>query len=404
MDKHKISRRDFIGYSTGIACTALLPTLTPNLLAAAEKKAADLPVLKGYKPGVSSGWIPKGDHEKSYDLVKKVIEASTDFSWLSKGDSVFIKLALNSGFEFPATTDPWMLDATIKILKEKGAGEIYVGDKSGVENVHWSEIEERGSSRELCKSSTLLKVIKDNEVNPVFFEEDGLDSYIATAPEGSHHWKQPMMIPAIIKKMDHIIYMPRVSSHLLGDITSGFKIGVGFLRDDSRLAFHQGGDNFYAMYEEINHVPEIKSKLRLTITSGRKVLSTFGPDKGFISEPDYGLIFATEDLLANELLSYAWLQWNREFNTSAFSLATIGNITRFRSLLNKFFLGQIWKDDMESETPGLPMYRPGNIYNHPSIVNFLSRKGGRPEKIIWNQINKIPDKPVSSYIKKQIMA
>jgi uncharacterized protein (DUF362 family) len=297
-----------------------------------------------------------------------------------------------------------MLDTTIKILKEKGAGEIYVGDKSGVENVHWSEIEKRGSSRELCESSKLLKVIKDNKATPVFFEEEGLEAYISVSPEGSHHWKQPMMIPAILKKMDHIIYMPRVSSHVIGDLTSGFKIGVGFLRDDSRLAIHQGGEDFYAMYEEINHVPEIKSKLRLTITSGRKVLTTLGPDKGHISEPDYGLIFASEDLLANELLSYAWLQWNREFNTSGLSSATLGNVTRFRSVLNKFFLGKIWEGDMERETPALPMYRPGNIYNHPAIVNFLSRRGGRPEKIIWNQINKIPDQGVSSYINKQLMA
>ncbi len=29
-----------------------------------------------------------------------------------------------------------------------------------------------------------------------------------------------------------------VSSHVLADFTGGLKIGVGFLREDSRLAFH----------------------------------------------------------------------------------------------------------------------------------------------------------------------
>src|ERR1700687_2953771 len=39
------------------------------------------------------------------------------------------------------------------------------------------------------------------------------------------------------------------------------EIGVGFLREDSRKLFHQGGENYYAKYQEINEVPEIKSKL-----------------------------------------------------------------------------------------------------------------------------------------------
>jgi len=37
------------------------------------------------------------------------------------------------------------------------------------------------------------------------------------------------------------------------------KISVGFLREDSRKLMHQGGATYYAMYEEINEVPQIKS-------------------------------------------------------------------------------------------------------------------------------------------------
>ena len=62
------------------------------------------------------------------------------------------------------------------------------------------------------------------------------------------------------------------------------------MRDDSRKEFHSGGKDFYAMYEEINEIPEIKSKLRLSLTSGRKVMTTIGPDIGTVAEPEQGLI------------------------------------------------------------------------------------------------------------------
>src|SRR5476651_1577382 len=51
---------------------------------------------------LSAAWMPKGD--TSYTLFKRVIEKATDFSWLNKGDSVLIKLALNSGNPYPATS------------------------------------------------------------------------------------------------------------------------------------------------------------------------------------------------------------------------------------------------------------------------------------------------------------
>jgi len=53
---------------------------------------------------LSAAWLPKGD--TSYTLFKRMIEKSTDFSWLKKGDRVLIKLALNSGNPYPATSDP----------------------------------------------------------------------------------------------------------------------------------------------------------------------------------------------------------------------------------------------------------------------------------------------------------
>jgi hypothetical protein len=47
------------------------------------------------------------------------------------------------------------------------------------------------------------------------------------------------------------------------------------------------------------------------LTVGTKVLTTFGPDKGFISAPETGLVIASENIVAHDMVSLAWLLKNR---------------------------------------------------------------------------------------------
>jgi len=406
----RVNRRDFLRGTTGLLAAGMIPGCgrvhqadkSSSSLAGLPGKRTIPPVLPGYQPEVVSSWIPRNEHESSSNIFKKTIEATTDFSWLSRGDRVLLKLALNSGNPYPATTDPWALWSLVKLLQEKGAGEIIVGDQSGMESVRWFRDSRHGSSRELCKSAGLLKIIEESGARPYFFEERGYDSYLATSPAGNNHWQDPIQITSLVKEVDHIIYLTRVSSHVMSDITSGFKIGVGFLREDSRRAFHRGGENFYAMHEEINAVPEISSKLRLILSSGRSVLSTLGPDNGHVTHPEYGLLIASNDLLAHELLSYAWLNWNRQFETPAYSRATTGSLTRWRAQINQLFLWWAWKSHRGEETPAIPLWQPGNIYQHPAIVNYMIRNGGRPETIAWEQINRGPEQAVTDFLSENI--
>jgi len=387
------------------ACGAVNKAGDP--LTAAETPAGNpqtLPVLDGFHPRVAGAWVPRGAAESSYPLYRQAVEAATDFAWLSRGDRVLLKLALNSGNPFPATTDPWSLWCMIKLLREKGAGEILVGDQSGVQAVHWTREDRRGRSRDLCNRTGLLRVIEETGATPCFFEERGYDAYQPVTPWPGSHWGEPFWVTNALNEADHLIYLSRASSHVMGDITSGFKLGVGLLREDSRLRFHQGGRDFYAMYEEVNAAPPVASKLRMTVCSGRKVLSNFGPDNGHVSEPDYGLVFASEDILAHELLSYAWLQWNRAFTTPEYSNGTTGRLTRMRSTINRLFVWAVWRSRRGEGTSALPLWQPGSIHAHPSVVNHLRRKGGRPADLHWEQVNRGPDPSVIDYLAAQLRA
>jgi len=361
-----------------------------------------MPVLPGYGPRVAGAWFPGGDAAAFYHALKKSLEAATDFSWLSRGDRVLVKIALNSGNAFPATTDPWLLAYAVAILKEKGAGEILVGDQSGVEAVHWTPEKRRGSSRDLCESAGLLRVIGDTGAVPCFFEERGYDAYTETLPSGDHHWHRPLYVTNVLDHVDHVVYLARVSSHVMSDLTSGIKLAVGFLREDSRRLFHQGGEHFHALYEEINQVPEIRSRFRLAVSSGRKVLANFGPDNGHVSTAPRGLVLASDDLLAHELLAYAWLTWNRRFQVPAFSRATTGRITRLGSPINKAFVRYVWGPQGEQGTPAIPFYEAGSLYGHPAIQNRMMRMGGQPEAVAWEQVNRSGDERIEAYLLEQL--
>jgi hypothetical protein len=158
------------------------------------------------------------------------------------------------------------------------------------------------------------------------------------------------------------------------------------------------------MYEEINHVPPIASKLRLIVSSGRSVLTFIGPNEGPTAKPAYGLVIASEDLLAHEMLAYAWLQWNRQFETSSITRMTMGRPTKNRSGYNKRFSDRMWPDKDGRKTPAIDYFEPGNLYNHPAVVNYLKRMGGRPRSIAVEEINGQPDSSVTEYLTKQLKA
>ena len=399
------TRREFLIGTAGLALTTVLPACSQTTKTAQiQATEPEISMVTDQELGVSCSWVAKGEHENSYALYKKTVEATTDFSWLSKGDRVLIKMALNSGKPYPATTDPWSVHCMVKLLKERGAGKILVGDQSSFGTVQWTKDRQEGSSRQLAKTAGLLEAIKDSDAEPCFFEEYGWDAYGPAIPDGKHHWKRPIMIPTKLDEVDHIIYLPRVSSHILAGKTLGLKLGVGFLRSDSRGEFHKGGKQFYAMYEEINHVPPIASKLRLIVSSGRSVLTLVGPNEGPTAKPDYGLVLASDDLLAHEMLAYAWLQWNRQFETSSIAHMSMGNHTKSRSRYNKKFSDRMWPDKDGRETPAINYFEPGNLYNHPAIINYLKRMGGRPRSIAVEELNQHPDSSVIDYLKRQLKA
>ncbi|MCE5213765.1 MAG: DUF362 domain-containing protein [Methanobacterium sp.] len=283
---------------------------------------------------------------KSDKLLKSNIEdvffkSTRDLEWLSPDDIVLLKPALNSHYPYPSTTHPQAVQVISRILTDKGA-KVVVGDQSGIRSVlHHPGGVLRGSTRD-----NFIKASKGtaDEENFISFEEEGWE-------EGFYHykssktpsWPDGFYLTHWIKKADHIISLPRLSTHTQAGATLGFKNMVGCLRDDSRLEFHTNGpynfpikngargsglksvnDHSGTFFEKIVEISDaLREKLRITLFVATQAQTTFGPNrqlleigklkiaKAYVSNLKPGLVFASVDPVATESFALAILKYLR---------------------------------------------------------------------------------------------
>ena len=332
---------------------------------------SELVVLKALALGVND--------DEVISAVRNVAEATTDFSWLSRGDTVLIKPASNSAKRYPATTSPLSIRAMAGLLRERGAGRVMVADKPGVEHVYQDEKRQRSSSRKIMTINGLHQAALESGAEVHYFDEAGYDAYFGDRTEHDSHWRGELILPNILNKVDHVVILPRVSRHVTAGTSLGLKAAVGWLRDDSRLELHRDAKSFFEKIAEINDAKVLRQKLRLVLTVATKVQTTFGPDRGFAAEPDPGLVFGSESLLAHDMVSLGWLLWNREYATPRAQVAWYRDpFLTYPGTINRLFVGYIWgvRQLLRSETYGTVPIR--SVRTDPVISMAAAIWGGMP--------------------------
>ncbi len=272
----------------------------------------------GKRETVSVSGILRGASRQSLrEAVRLAALAATDFSWLSRGDSVFIKVALNSGHPYPATTAPDAVFAMASLLKEKGAGRVIAGDMSGIEHLKFTPERVHGSSRRLMKKCGMAQAVEDAGAEAHFFEEAGWNGFYPEPPVAGGSWKNPLMVPAILREVDHIVLLPRCGRHIIAGSTLGLKAVVGYMRTDTRLEYHRDAATLQEKTAEANFIAVLRNKQRLALTLADKVLSTLGPDMGYAATPEVGIAIASPSVVAHDMASLAWLLENLQNHTPA---------------------------------------------------------------------------------------
>ena len=295
------------------------------------------------KPVYIQGLTPGPDPRGISSAIKNIILKATDnLSWLSQGETVLLKPALNSPDPYPSTTHPLAISITAGLLAERGA-KVVIGDQSGIDHVlHHSGGVLHGRTVDNYSRSGMGK---QGDPRFVGFEEGGWDEgFFCHSSTNTGSWRDGFFVTSWIKKADHIISLPRVSAHCQAGATLGLKSMVGMLREDSRMEFHANGpykvfitraargstlasadDRTGTFFEKIVEISDaVRDKLRLTLFVATEVQATFGPDRysiragpvalgrGYVVRPDPPLVFGSADQIAAEATALAVLKNARQ--------------------------------------------------------------------------------------------
>ncbi len=312
--------------------------------------------------------------------VRASAEAATDFSWLSRGDSVFIKPALNSGYPYPATTSPAAIGAMVVLLRDKGAGRVVVGDMSGIEHLKLTPNGISGSTQTLMERCGMAKAAEDAGAELHFFEKAGWDAFYEDLPISGSHWKNGLMMPAILKEMDHIVLMPRCGRHALAGSTLGLKAAVGYWRTDTRLEYHKTAATFHEKTAEGNTVSTLLNKQRLVVSAADKILTTYGPDKGYVTEPQTGLVITSQSVVAHDMVSLAWLILGRSETDSSekTALNDPNSCQTIVSPANRYVVGMLGGIGQAIGAEKLIRYDLNEISDDRTLNRAYELFGGRP--------------------------
>jgi uncharacterized protein (DUF362 family) len=310
--------------------------------------------------------------------IREAALAATDFSWLAPGQRVLLKVVCNSPNSYPAVTHPVAVTVMADLLRERGAT-VYVGDQSGVQFVHHAREQQRGSTRACMRNNGLERAALAGEATVMCFEEGSYDGYFAAEPPAGSHFKREIFLPARVREVDHIIYLPRVSKHVIAGSTLGLKAAVGWLRDDSRFELHHDAASFLEKCADINGCREIRERLRLVLSVGTQVQTSFGPDSGYVATPDVGLVIASENLVDHDLAACAYLLEVSEQSTP-WRARAFDPYPLFSGLINRSMVSYIWG---AGNFVGVELYAPPWLQS-PWSCRVL-RRGcemfGRPERL-----------------------
>ncbi|MCA9904781.1 MAG: DUF362 domain-containing protein [Anaerolineae bacterium] len=314
--------------------------------------------------------------------VRAAMLAATDLSWLRQGDSVFVKVSSNSNYGPPSVTSPEVLSGVVGLLKEAGAGDVYVGDMSGALFVRHLATGTTGSTRDNMRANGLLDAAQATGALIHCFEEVPFaQAYVPGIPAGDHHWGDDLQVAEILDRVDHIVNLPRLGKHVLAGASLGLKNGVGWISDYSRMVLHRDAATFHQKIAEINAIPQIADKTRLTLTLVDRALTTYGPDSGYHLALAQPLIVAADDVVSHDQIALLTLLWGRQ-QTPRDVLAEDPYPAQSNGL-NWWFVRVTWGEAAADAYETLPVYDDLAATDTPTQINYAYDflHGGRPDQL-----------------------
>jgi uncharacterized protein (DUF362 family) len=234
-----------------------------------------------------------GGKAKISVLVEKAIELAGGLGFIKKGSTVLIKPNINTGDPHPASTNPEVVYEIINLVKKQNPYRILVGDRSG----YWLD------TIDCMKKSKIYDAAVSAGAEVYSFDDE---EWIKVNPKNAQNWPDGYRIPKILIDADHIISVPVLKTHFIANFSIAIKNWVGILYSKDRTAglhpYNSDKTVFGSKLAEL-HLSRLPSFI---VTDCTKVFIDGGPTNG--KAVDANMIFATNDIIANDVLGLAILK------------------------------------------------------------------------------------------------
>jgi uncharacterized protein (DUF362 family) len=211
---------------------------------------------------------------------------------------VYLKCNYNSPDPFPATTHPEALRAAVELLREKGARNITLVERSGM-----------GFTRDVVEMLDVPKIIKDMGITFLPLEELGSGEWKKVdIPES--HWKDGVEAPNFLIQGGCVVQVCNLKTHRFGgQFSASLKNSIGLIAKYSQKGSTNYMKELHAspyqclMIAEVNQIysPE------LIIMDAVQSFISGGPESG--ETADSGIIAASRDRVALDAAGLAILRY-----------------------------------------------------------------------------------------------
>lgn len=211
------------------------------------------------------------------------------------GKTVLVKPNVVANQPPPTTTNPEVIRAIIRILKEAGAKKVYVGDMSALLTL---------PTKKNMEKTGILKVVEEAGAEALFFEDDGWIK--VDLPQGKHI--KEAYVSEWIYRVDRIVNLPVIKTHRSATYSITLKNFIGATHGRQRPYLVDS-----THWEEIVTEFNLAYQPHLNLVDGTKVMFSGGPWSG--EEKKTGIILASGDRIAADIIGLSLIKhygkWRR---------------------------------------------------------------------------------------------
>ena len=213
------------------------------------------------------------------------------------GKLVALKANFNSADPFPASTHIGTLRALVEGIKDAGASEVTMAERSGM-----------GDTRDVIEQMGVLALSKELGFNAVVLNEVAKEDWVKVEREGSH-WIKGFYMAKVFQDADKVVQTCCLKTHRFGGhFTLSLKNSVGLVAKKVPGGMYDYMWELHGSPYQRQMIAEINSHYNLdfVLMDGIKAFTTGGPDKGTLVEPN--LLLASRDRVAIDAVGVAILK------------------------------------------------------------------------------------------------